>query len=174
MRIIAGSLKGRRLAAPPEGATAIRPTADRAREALFSILEARAKGPFLDLYGGTGAVALEALSRGWSPVVCVERQPAPCLLKNLAGTGIQLLRRPAERLAKEAFRDLAVVFADPPYDLAAQAWDSLAALARGWVGPEGILVFETSSRTRLPERPGWRLEAARDYGEARFHFFAPA
>lgn len=174
MRIIAGSLKGRRLAAPPEGATAIRPTSDRAREALFSILEARAKGGFLDLYAGTGAVALEALSRGWSPVVCVERHPAPCLLKNLAGTGVALLRRPAERLEAASFQGLAVVFADPPYDLASRAWERLAPLAGGWLGDGGLLVFETSSRDSLPERPGWSLQDRRIYGEACFHFFVPA
>jgi 16S rRNA (guanine966-N2)-methyltransferase len=174
MRVIAGSLKGRRLAAPPEGATAIRPTADRAREALFSILEVRGRGGFLDLYAGTGAVGLEALSRGWSPVTCVEKQPAPCLLKNLAGTGVALLRRPAERLEADAFHGLSVVFADPPYDLASRAWEGLAPLAGPWLAPGGVLVFETSSRERLPERPGWRLEDLRNYGEARFHFFIPA
>lgn len=174
MRIIAGSLKGRRLVAPPEGATAIRPTSDRAREALFSILEARGRGGFADLYAGTGAVALEAHSRGWAPVTCVEKLPAPCLLKNLAGTGVALLRRPAERLGAEAFRDLAVVFADPPYDLAGRAWERLAPVAASWLGPGGLLVLETSSREVLPGRPGWTLEDRRDYGEARFHFFVPA
>lgn len=174
MRVIAGTLKGRRLAAPPEGAMAIRPTSDRAREALFSILEARGRGGFLDVYAGTGAVALEALSRGWGPVTCVERQPAPCLLKNLAGTGVPLLRRPAERLGPDAFRGLAVVFADPPYDLAGRAWEHLAQAARDWLGEGGLLVLETSSRESLPERPGWALSDRRDYGEARFHFFVPA
>ncbi|MFN8009930.1 MAG: RsmD family RNA methyltransferase [Holophagaceae bacterium] len=174
MRVIAGSLRGRRLVAPPEGTAAIRPTSDRAREALFSILEARCRGGFVDLYAGTGAVALEAHSRGWAPVTCVERQPAPCLLRNLAGTGVALLRRPVERLGPESFRDLAVVFADPPYDLAARAWEVLAPVAASWLGPGGLLVLETSSRESLPERPGWNLQDRRDYGEARFHFFVPA
>ncbi len=174
MRVIAGTLKGRRLVAPPEGTMAIRPTADRAREALFSMLEPRGRGGFLDLYAGTGAVALEAHSRGWAPVTCVEKQPAPCLIRNLAGTGVALLRRPAERLGPEAFHDLAVVFADPPYDLAGRAWDRLAPVASAWLRPDGILVLETSSREGLPERPGWTLADRRDYGEARFHFFVPA
>lgn len=174
MRIIAGSMKGRRLAAPPEGGTAIRPTADRAREALFSILEPRARGPFVDLYAGTGAVGLEACSRGWSPVTCVESRPAPCLLKNLAGTGVALVRRPVERLDAQAFGGVAVVFADPPYELGGRAWETLSAVAAPWLREEGLLVVETSSRETLPARPGWVLLDRRDYGEARFHFFAPA
>ena len=73
MRVIAGSLKGRRLQAPAD--LTVRPTADRAREALFSILQRWPPGPFLDLFAGSGAVALEALSRGYGPVACVERDP---------------------------------------------------------------------------------------------------
>ncbi len=166
-------MKGKRLAAPPEGELAIRPTSDRAREALFSILEAREKGPFLDLYGGTGAVALEARSRGFDPVTCVEKAPAPCLLKNLAGSEVRLLRQPAGRLGSQAFRGLAVVFADPPYGMSAQAWRELAAVAASWLREGGVLVFETSSREDLAEAAGWRRLEHRDYGQARFHFFVP-
>jgi len=174
LRIIAGALKGRRLAAPPEGEHAIRPTSDRAREALFSILEAREKGPFLDLYGGTGAVALEARSRGFGPVTCVEKSPAPCLLKNLAGSEVRLLRQSAGRLGSQAFQGQAVVFADPPYGMSAQAWRELAAVAASWLREGGVLVFETSSREELAEAAGWRCLERRDYGQARFHFFVPA
>jgi 16S rRNA (guanine966-N2)-methyltransferase len=174
MRIIAGSLKGQRLATPPEGELAIRPTSDRAREALFSILEAWGKGPFLDLYGGTGAVALEALSRGFSPVTCVEKSPAPCLVKNLAGSGVRLLRQSATRLGAAAFQGQAVVFADPPYGMSAQAWRDLSAVAAPWLREGGLLVFESSSREELAEAAGWRRLEHRDYGQARFHFFIPA
>lgn len=174
MRIIAGTMRGRRLAAPPEGETAIRPTSDRAREALFSILTAWEQGPFLDLYAGTGAVALEALSRGYGPVTAVERSPAPSLLKNLAGSAVTLLRRPVERLDAGAFRDQAVVFADPPYDFAPKAWQHLAAVAAPWLRPGGVLVFETSSREALSASEAWRNLEHRDYGQARFHFFVPA
>jgi len=72
MRVVAGTLKGRRLVAPPPGDLRVRPTSDRAREALFSILQRWPQGPFLDLCAGTGAVGLEAHSRGYAPVVCLE------------------------------------------------------------------------------------------------------
>jgi 16S rRNA (guanine966-N2)-methyltransferase len=174
VRIIAGTMKGRRLAAPPVGDLAIRPTSDRAREALFSILEAWPKGSFVDLFGGTGAVALEAASRGFGPVACVEKAPAACLLKNLEGSGVRLLRRPVGRLAAGDFEGAAVVFADPPYGQFLEAWAQVAALAAAWLAPDGVLVFETSSREELPASPAWKLHDRRDYGEARFHFFTPA
>jgi len=174
VRIIAGTLKGRRLTAPPAGDLAIRPTSDRAREALFSILEAWPKGPFVDLFGGTGAVALEAASRGFGPVACVEKAPAACLLKNLEGSGVRLLRRPVERLVPGEFIGAVVVFADPPYGQFLKAWEQVSAKAAAWLAPGGVLVFETSSREELPASAAWTLRDRRDYGEVRFHFLAPA
>lgn len=172
MRIIAGTLKGRKLQAPPQDDLRVRPTADRAREALFSILERWPKGPFLDLFAGTGAVGLEAHSRGFGPVVCVERDPVAlrCLEANLRGTPVQLLRKDALRLTSEAFRDQAVVFGDPPYEKAVEAFAQMAGILRQWVRPEGLLVWETDRKGLLPPAPGWTLREHRDYGAARFHF----
>lgn len=175
MRVIAGTLKGRRLQAPPEGETRVRPTSDRAREALFSILERWGKGPCVDLFAGTGAVALEASSRGWSPVVCVERGPVAlkCLEANLKGSPVRALRLDVQRLKADGFRGQALVFADPPYDQAVAHFGRLAQVIRPWMASDGLLVWETDSRTELPRADGWELVDRRDYGAARFHFLEP-
>ena len=175
MRIIAGSLKGRRLEAPPEGDLRVRPTSDRAREALFSILQRWPQGAFLDLFSGTGATAAEAWSRGYAPVTAVEQgEPGwSCLQRNLRGTAVEALRKNALKLPEEAFRDLAVIFADPPYEASAAAFAALAAPLRRWIREDGVLVWESESSLDLPQVPGWRLEAARDYGRVRFHLLVP-
>lgn len=176
MRVIAGSLKGRRLVAPPPGDLRVRPTADRAREALFSILQRWPMGAFLDLCAGTGAVGLEAHSRGYAPVTCVESgDPGwTCLQKNLAGLPVRTLRADLRRLGPEAFRDQAVLFLDPPYDLAESLWLRSAASLRSWIAPEGVLIFETDRKTKLELQPGWILAETREYGAARFHLWTPA
>lgn len=172
MRIIAGSIKGRRLQAPPEGDARIRPTSDRAREALFSILQAWPQGSFLDLFAGTGAVGLEAWSRGYSPVTCVEKDGAACglALANARGTGLRVLRQDVLRLGADAFRDLNLVFADPPYGDSGELFQRLAPRIRGWMTPGGILVWEAEQREELPPAAGWNEFDARRYGAARFHF----
>lgn len=176
MRIIAGTLKGRRLVAPPPGDLRVRPTSDRAREALFSILQRWPSGPFLDLCAGTGAVGLEAHSRGYGPVTCVEAaEPGwSCLVRNTAGTGIKALRTDLKRLPEGAFCGQAVVFLDPPYDQAGALWGQMAARLKLWMGPAGVLVFETDRRTELELQAGWRLAEIREYGAARFHLWTPA
>ena len=176
MRVVAGTLKGRRLVAPPAGDLRVRPTADRAREALFSILQRWEQGPFLDLCAGTGAVGLEAHSRGYGPVVCVEAdEPGwSCLQKNLAGTPVQALQADVNRLKADAFRDQAVIFLDPPYETGAALWARQAIRLRSWVAARGVLVFETDRKTTLELQPGWNLAETREYGAARFHFWTPA
>jgi 16S rRNA (guanine966-N2)-methyltransferase len=176
MRVVAGTLKGRRLVAPPPGDLSVRPTADRAREALFSILQRWGQGPFLDLCSGTGAVGLEAHSRGYGPVVCVEAgEPGwTCLRKNLAGSPVQALRQDVKRLKADAFRDQAVIFLDPPYEQAAALWARQSPCWRSWISEDGVLVFETDRQTTLELQPGWNLAETREYGAARFHFWIPA
>ncbi len=173
MRIIAGSLKGRRLQSPPAGEQGLRPTSDRAREALFSILQAWPQGAFLDLFAGTGAVGLEAWSRGFSPVTCVEKAGAACALAqaNARGTGLRVLQKDAQRLEAEAFRDLALVFGDPPYAHSRDLFQSLAPRIRSWMAPGGILVWETEQREELFPPEGWSSLDSRRYGAACFHFF---
>lgn len=175
MRIVAGSLRGRPLMGPPEGDLRVRPTADRAREALFSILQRWPQGPFLDLCAGTGAVGLEAHSRGYGPVTCVEAgEPAwTCLQRNAAGTPVQTLRSDLRRLKADRFQGQAVIFLDPPYDQAAALWKATADLLRAWIAPGGVLVFETARDQSLDSHPGWTWGQIRIYGAAAFHFGEP-
>lgn len=173
MRIIAGSLKGRRLKTPPEGGLAIRPTSDKAREALFSILQRWAQGPFLDLFGGTGAVGLEAFSRGYGPVVILEQATIALNLAkaNSAGTPVEVRRGNALGLSAESFRAVAVVFADPPYAESGACWARLSPQVPAWLAPGGVLVWECGDRNAPEAPPGLRLADSRRYGAACFHFY---
>lgn len=175
MRVIAGSLKGRKLTAPPGDDLRVRPTSDRAREALFSILQRWPQGPFLDLCAGTGAVALEAYSRGYAPVTCVEAgEPGwSALQANLRGTSVEALRKDVTRLPEGAFPPQAVVFLDPPYAQAAELWKVLAPRLRSWVRAEGLVVVETDRSTTLELQPGFELAETRPYGAACFHLLHP-
>ena len=174
MRIIAGSLKGRRLEGPLKGVLEVRPTSDRAREALFSILLRWPMGTFVDLFAGTGAVALEAHSRGFGPVVCVEAKPRPFLHRNLELGGVSLVAKDTAKLGPDAFRGVAVIFADAPYERSVELWIKLAPLMHAWLAESGVLTWETDARTELPTQAGWRLVEARQYGTARFHFMERA
>jgi 16S rRNA (guanine966-N2)-methyltransferase len=173
MRIIAGTLRGRKLQGPGAGELSIRPTSDRAREALFSILQKWPQGPFLDLFGGTGAVAAEAWSRGYDPVICLEKSAGALRLieANVRGTSVQLLKRDVRQLQTAAFPQQAVIFVDPPYEDSPVLWPELASRLASCLLPSGILVWETEHRTELPALPGLSLEESRRYGAARFHFF---
>jgi len=172
LRIIAGSIKGRRLRTLEPGDLRIRPTADRAREALFSILQRWPQGTFLELFGGTGAVALEAWSRGYAPVHCVESAPAafPLLEANCRGTEVAVLRKDVRKLPSDQFRGVAVLFADPPYESAVAFWKELAPTLQNWISPTGVVVWETDERTDLPDTEGWEVLEIRRYGAARFLF----
>ena len=173
MRIIAGTLRGRQLKTPPAWDPTVRPTADRAREALFSILQRWPVGPFLDLFAGTGAVGMEAWSRGYAPVACVEQDDnaLACIKANARGTELQSLPRNALRLNGDAFSGQAVIFADPPYDATLEAWAALAPRMKGWLAPDGVLVWEAGFPSELPAPKGLELVEQRRYGQAVFHIF---
>lgn len=172
VRVIAGSLKGKRLRTPPPGDLSIRPTSDRAREALFSILEPRPRGPFVDLFAGTGAVGLEAYSRGHLPVTCVESAPGAVKLlrANVADTPVQIVPLDVLRLQAGVFHGLGLVFADPPYPESAKLLGSLATRLLGWLSSEGLLVWECSASEEIVVPEGFRLLDRRKYGSATFYF----
>jgi 16S rRNA (guanine(966)-N(2))-methyltransferase RsmD len=176
MRVIAGTLKGRRLDAPDWPGP--RPTSDKLRETLFNVLAPRISGTrFLDGYAGSGAVGIEALSRGAAHVTFVERDPRAVRLieENLQRCQVAdryvIIRagfdRAAGRLAGAVF-DL--VFLDPPYGAGTLA----AALAAGaeLVTADGVLVIEHATRDAAPARCG-RLELTRDLtsGDSALTFY---
>jgi 16S rRNA (guanine966-N2)-methyltransferase len=173
VRVIAGTLRGRKLLGPAPGDLSIRPTADRAREALFSILQKWPTGPFLDLFGGTGVVALEAWSRGYAPVVCIERSPGALKLMeaNARGTGVRILKADLGKPGSLALPGQAVIFVDPPYEASGALWPKLAPVLASWLAPGGILVWETDAGLVLEAPPELAPVEVRAYGAARFHFF---
>ena len=172
MRVIAGAWRGRRLAAPPGDST--RPTADRVRESLFSMLASRLGGfedlRVADLYAGSGALGIEALSRGAASCQFVEfdRKAADALQANLAALGAvaraKVVTCPVERFVP--LQPLDLIFADPPY--ASGSGSALVALACGreWFEPGGWLAVETERGDHV-DPCSLTTVAERDIGRAR-------
>jgi 16S rRNA (guanine966-N2)-methyltransferase len=171
MRVIAGALKGRRLAAPT--GLDVRPTSDRTREALFGILRRWPMGSFLDLFSGTGAVALEALSRGYFPVWCVERDrdALSTIRANARGAPLSIVGGDARAAAGDPFFDVSVIFVDPPYDAAQEMWSALAGRLRGILSPGGVMVWECRRPSSLPLVEGLSVAEERHYGQTKLMFF---
>jgi 16S rRNA (guanine966-N2)-methyltransferase len=155
VRVIAGRYGGRRLQAPP--GTATRPTSDRVREALFSILGVRVAGArVLDLFAGSGALGLEALSRGAAAVTFVESAPAALrvLRANVAALGAdaEIARADAVRWLRAASagaRQYDLVFLDPPYRQAEALGDALSDLLPAVLGQGALVVAESDRRAPL-------------------------
>lgn len=174
-RIIAGSAGGRRLETPRGDAT--RPTSDRVREALFSMLESWFGGwgdvRVLDLYAGSGAVGLEAASRGAAAVTLVEhdRRTAALIDRNARTLGLTVRVVPATAhtaLGSPPERPVDLVFSDPPYPLPddAVAADLDALAAHGWLADGALVVVERSRRSPEPQWPdGFGAGRRRKYGE---------
>ena len=176
MRIIAGSLKGRRLDAPKWNG--LRPTSDKLRETLFNILATRVAGSrVLDGYAGTGAVGLEALSRGAAHVTFVEKDPraARLIRANLDRCGIDerhvIIRagvaETARRLSDETFD---IIFLDPPYG--ASGLDEALTTAAALAGEATVVVIEHAARDAAPARSGTlsRLRQVRS-GDSALTFY---
>jgi 16S rRNA (guanine966-N2)-methyltransferase len=177
-RIIAGSAGGRRLTVVPGRGT--RPTSDRAREGLFATVEAVRGGltgaAVLDLYAGSGAVGLEALSRGATDVLLVEAdgRAARVIRANIAALGLPgarvvnatVARALAAGPAQQRQRDF--VFADPPYALPDEEIQTmLTALMLGWLAPGALVAVERATRSGAPTWPaGYEPDRSRRYGEA--------
>ncbi len=180
MRIISGVARGRGLVAPAGGKT--RPTSDRLRGALFNILASRVEGArVLDLFAGTGALALEAMSRGASSAVLVDsdrraieaiRKNASAVLGDSAGTRIAILQsdyRKAVGALSGAPFDIA--FFDPPYALCEAYTDAIMRLsARGLLTDDVVLVCERSKGSETISAPGFLVYDARVYGDTALDF----
>ena len=179
MRIIAGTHRNQRLDAPP--GTGTRPTSERAREALFNRL---GHGPHravlhggivADLFAGTGAVGLEALSRGAARALLVERDPAALramegnIRRLRVGAAAHVVKADATRLP-QAPEPVDMLFLDPPYheDVAEAALAS--ARAMGWLKPDALAVVQLHPKTPFRAPEGFTVEDTRRYGATLLHF----
>ena len=171
MRVTGGRLGGRRLVAPPSG---VRPTADRVREALFARLRDLDGVCVLDLYAGTGALGIEALSRGAERAVFVERSNASlaALRRNLLALELDAYARVVRGDVRSALRRLAgermrfdLVLADPPYDDREIATPLSLLVSGGLLAPGATVVVERSRRHPLPSVAGLVSQDSRRYGD---------
>jgi 16S rRNA (guanine966-N2)-methyltransferase len=167
VRIIAGSRKGHTIHAPPGRGT--RPTSDRVRENVFNILGSVEGASVLDLYAGSGAMGLEALSRGAALVVFVERDrdAVRAIERNLDRLRLRatVLRQDAVAVLAAERRKYDLVLVDPPYEMYADIEPQLARYLPAVLADDGVVVVETDARTE----PGLPLEqrTSRRYGAAR-------
>jgi 16S rRNA (guanine966-N2)-methyltransferase len=171
VRVIAGSLGGRRLKAPPGRGT--RPTSDRVKEALFAMLGAIEDARVMDLFAGSGALGIEALSRGAAVAVFVERdaRASRVLGENLALLGLQgdvaEVRRgdalAVLRRAREKQEKYDLLFVDPPYQKARELEAGLAAIVPALLAPGARVAIE--SDRRAPLDLGLEVERAKRYGD---------
>ncbi len=177
MRIIGGRMRGLGLTSVGKGDASahLRPTTDRVRESMFNLLEGGrfgdpiADAEVLDLFAGTGALGLEALSRGACFVTFVEngrageRLVAANIAKARCESETRLLRRDAARLGPADRAPANLVFLDPPYGKTLGARALTAALAGGWIAPGALVVWEEAGEQTAPE--GFEKLDARRYGD---------
>ena len=176
-RIVAGAAGGRRLEVPPSGT---RPTSDRVREALFSALEAAVGldgARVLDLYAGSGALGLEALSRGAGLATFVEsdRRAGEILRRNAKGLGLPgadvRLGTVQSVLATTPGDRYDLIFVDPPYALGEPELAEVLAALRSWAAEDATLIVERSTRSEDPRWPeGIEPTRSRKYGETTLHW----
>jgi 16S rRNA (guanine966-N2)-methyltransferase len=173
MRVIAGSRKGHKID-PPRG-LATRPTSDRVRENVFNLVQAWVEDAVvLDLFAGSGAMGIEALSRGAERAVFVESQSAACRaiehnLDKLRLTGAQVVCSDVTRFAAADTRTYDLVFCDPPYGDYASLEPTLARYAPRLLAEDGLLVLETAAKQQ-PQLP-LEQRTSRRYGAARITLF---
>jgi len=181
MRIVSGKYKGKALSAPKD--SSIRPTSDKVRESVFNILAHGIEdfdidgARVLDLFAGTGALGLEALSRGAKYCLFIENAaPARGIIRanveamNLTGV-TRIWRRDAGGLGPAGnMEPFDLVFCDPPYDKGLGEKALAAALSDGWIGPNGIAVLEERSGIDLALPEGFEELDSREYGDTQVAF----
>lgn len=182
MRIVGGEFRGRPLATPRSNA--IRPTTDRTREAVFNVLAHRFAGRLegarvLDLFAGTGALGLEALSRGASNCLFVEEsaEGRGLIRTNVEALGLtgrtKIFRRDATRLGDAGtIEPFGLVFADPPYAKGLGDAALRSALAGGWLRPDALCVVEEAAAAAFDPGPGFSLDDERSYAETVIRFLS--
>jgi 16S rRNA (guanine966-N2)-methyltransferase len=184
VRVVGGTLRGRPLSTPKTDA--IRPTTDRTREAVFNVIAHRYGdlldgGRVLDLFAGTGALGLEALSRGASYGVFIEEsaEGRGLIRTNVEAFGLsgrtKIFRRDATRLGEAGtLQPFDIIFADPPYAKGLGEKALTAALEGGWLKPGALCIVEESAATPFQPPAGFTLEDRRDYGDTSVAFCVSA
>jgi 16S rRNA (guanine966-N2)-methyltransferase len=184
MRVVGGRLRGRALGAPKS--QAIRPTADRLRESLFNILVHGHSDPItgarvLDLFAGTGALGIEALSRGAAFTLFVdEGAEARALLRgNVEALGLggvsRIFRRDATKLGPaHPLEPFTLVFADPPYGRGLAEQALAAARDGGWLAPDALIVIEDAADAGFAAPTGFTEEERRRYDDTEFVILRPS
>ncbi|NMG37678.1 16S rRNA (guanine(966)-N(2))-methyltransferase RsmD [Chelativorans sp. ZYF759] len=184
MRVVGGEFRGRTLAAPRSDA--IRPTTDRTREALFNVITHRygsllEGGRVLDLFSGTGALGIEALSRGAAFALFIEEsvEGRGLIRANVETLALQgrskLFRRDATRLGVVGtMAPFDLLLADPPYGKGLGEKALASALAGGWLAPHAICVVEETADHELKSVDGFELVERRVYGDTATHFMKRA
>lgn len=180
MRIVGGAFRGRPLATPKT--SAIRPTSDRAREAVFNVIAHRYGDHLdgarvLDLFAGTGALGLEALSRGASYGVFIEEsaEGRGLIRTNVEAFGLsgrtKIFRRDATKLGEAGtLQPFDLVFADPPYGKGLGELALVAARDGGWLKPGALCLVEEAATTPFQPPAGFTLDERRDYGDTTIAF----
>lgn len=181
MRIVGGEFRGRPLAVPKSNE--IRPTADRTRESLFNILshaypDAIEGTRIIDLFAGTGAVGLEAVSRGCRHALFVENsvEGRGLLWENIDALGLhgrtRILRRDATDLGNVAnLEPFDMLFADPPYGKGFGEKAFAAAAAGGWLVPGALAILEERADVQVEVPAPFVLRESRTFGDSKMHFF---
>lgn len=177
LRIIGGTWRGRKLRFPPSAA--IRPTPDRVRETLFNWLGAATRGTrCLDLFAGSGALGLEALSRGAVHVTFVERDRSAvhaleATLADWGARGAQVERADALGFLAGPARPFDIVFLDPPFDSGLLATAAVLLERDAWLAPQAYVYVECAAREPPPALPpGWLPLKAKRAGEVGYHLYA--
>jgi 16S rRNA (guanine966-N2)-methyltransferase len=183
MRVVGGRLRGRTLAAPKS--KAIRPTADRLRESLFNILAHAFGDPVtgarvVDLFAGTGALGIEALSRGAAFALFIDEgaEARALLRENVATLGLggtsRIFRRDATKLGPaHPVAPFSLGFLDPPYGQGLAAGALASARAGEWFAPNALIVVEEAAKTRFAAPEGFNEIDRRRYDETEFVFLRP-
>ncbi len=174
MRIIAGSCKGARIFAPKGDA---RPTSDRVREAIFNLIGPVDGAAVLDLYAGSGALGLEALSRGAASAVFVDSDREACAtirrnLTKLRLDGAEIVCSDVLRFLASASRRFDLVLVDPPYEMVESLVMRLAPCLPPILAEDGLVVLESLARVE-PELPPLSVRRSRRYGSTRVTLFDP-
>jgi 16S rRNA (guanine966-N2)-methyltransferase len=183
MRVVGGTLRGRSLATPKS--QAIRPTADRLRESVFNILVHSFGDPIagartLDMFAGTGALGIEALSRGAAFTLFIDdsAESRALLRENVAALGLggvsRIFRRDATRLGPaHPLPPFSLVFLDPPYGQGLAPQALAAGRAGGWFTPEALIVVEEAAKAQFAPPEGFSEVERRCYDDTAFIFLRP-